>query len=70
MRKDGVVPCLRPAGKTQVPINYEGFTPVSVDTVVVSTQHDESVSQEWLAQVIKEQVIEPVLREENISLDC
>ncbi|MDY5152039.1 methionine adenosyltransferase [Actinotignum urinale] len=70
VRKDGVVQGLRPDGKTQVTINYEGFTPVSVDTVVVSTQHDENVSQEWLAQVIKEQVIEPVLREENISLDC
>ena len=45
-RKSGELSYLRPDGKTQVTVEYEGKTPVRVDTVVVSTQHDAAVSQE------------------------
>ena len=41
VRKNGELPYLRPDGKTQVTVEYEGNVPVRVDTVVVSTQHDE-----------------------------
>jgi S-adenosylmethionine synthetase len=70
VRKDGTIPYLRPDGKTQVSIRYVDDKPVSVETVVVSTQHAPDISQEKLhADVIKE-VIEYIipreLRAENI----
>jgi S-adenosylmethionine synthetase len=62
VRKDGTLPYLRPDGKTQVTIEYdEGDRAVRVDTVVLSTQHSEDVTQEQLAADIKVKVIEPVL---------
>lgn len=53
VRKDGSVPYLRPDGKTQVTVEYDGDTPVRVDAVVLSTQHDEDVT---LAQIRKDMV--------------
>ena len=60
-RKDGTLPWLRPDGKTQVTVQYEDGRPVRVTTVVVSTQHAESISNAELHQAIKEQVIFPSL---------
>ena len=63
VRKEGIIPYLRPDGKTQVSIRYVDDKPVSVETVVVSTQHAPDVSQEKLhADVIRE-VIEYVIPE-------
>jgi S-adenosylmethionine synthetase len=60
VRKDGTVPYLRPDGKTQVTIEYDGVRPVRLDTVVVSSQHAPDVSLEsLLAPDIREHVIEP-----------
>ena len=61
VRKSGLLPYLRPDGKTQVTVEYEGRKPVRVDTVVVSAQHDEHVSQEQLIKDIKEFVIGEVI---------
>ncbi|PPL20571.1 MULTISPECIES: methionine adenosyltransferase [Microterricola] len=61
VRKAGLVDYLRPDGKTQVTIGYEGQIPRSVETVVLSTQHSPKVSQEQLAREINELVIRPVL---------
>ena len=61
VRKSGLLPYLRPDGKTQVTIEYEGRKPVRVDTVVVSAQHDEHVSQEQLIKDIKEFVIGEII---------
>ncbi|MEV4113651.1 methionine adenosyltransferase, partial [Nonomuraea sp. NPDC049695] len=62
VRKTGVVPYLRPDGKTQVTIEYEGDTPVRLDTVVVSTQHAAEIDlKEMLTPDIKEHVVDPVL---------
>lgn len=61
VRKDGTLSYLRPDGKTQVTVEYEGKTPVRVDTVVVSTQHDEKVSQERICADLKKYVIEAIL---------
>ncbi|MER6829982.1 methionine adenosyltransferase [Streptosporangium sp. NPDC000563] len=62
VRKDGTVPYLRPDGKTQVTVEYEGDTPVRLDTVVVSTQHAAEIDlKEMLAPDIKEHVVDPVL---------
>jgi S-adenosylmethionine synthetase len=64
VRKAGVVPYLRPDGKTQVTIEYEDHRPVSVDRVVVAAQHREEVDVETLlAPDVKAEVIDPVLRE-------
>jgi S-adenosylmethionine synthetase len=67
VRKSGLVDYLRPDGKTQVTIGYEGAVPRSVETVVVSTQHSPSISTADLRTVIEDLVIRPVLK--NVPLD-
>ncbi|WP_019535677.1 methionine adenosyltransferase [Paenibacillus ginsengihumi] len=61
VRKNGTLPYLRPDGKTQVTVEYDGDTPVRVDAIVVSTQHSEDVSQEQIHADIKEHVIKPIV---------
>lgn len=61
VRKDGVLDYLRPDGKTQVTVEYEGDKPVRVDTVVVSTQHSPAVSLEQIRMDIIEHVIKPII---------
>ncbi|WEV71886.1 methionine adenosyltransferase [Bifidobacterium sp. ESL0790] len=64
VRKEGIVPHLRPDGKTQVTIEYDDDDrPVRVDTVLVSTQHDPEVTHDWLMEQLQEHVIKPVLEE-------
>ncbi|MPY84391.1 MAG: methionine adenosyltransferase [Actinophytocola sp.] len=64
VRKNGVLPYLRPDGKTQVTIEYAGETPVRLDTVVISTQHAEHIDIDTtLATDLREQVIAPELAE-------
>jgi S-adenosylmethionine synthetase len=64
VRKAGVVPYLRPDGKSQVTIEYEDGRPVRVDTVLLSAQHREEVDREsLLTPDLKEQVVDPVLVE-------
>src|SRR5919108_17473 len=70
VRKAGVVPYLRPDGKTQVSIEYQGGVPTRVDTVLVSAQHREEVDVETLlAPDMKAEVIDPVLREHEIDAE-
>ena len=64
VRKNGTLPYLRPDGKTQVTIEYDGGAAKRVDTVVVSTQHDEQVSLEQIRRDIIAEVIRPVIPEE------
>lgn len=64
VRKEEVLPYLRPDGKSQVTIEYEDGRPVRVDTVLVSTQHHPDISQEELKKDIIKHVIEPVIPEE------
>jgi len=61
VRKTGKLDWLRPDGKTQVSVEYEGDRPVRVDTVVVSTQHDPQATQEQIRSEIVEHVVRPVL---------
>jgi len=63
MRKSGKLPYLRPDGKTQVTVEYDDNQVKHVDTVVVSTQHDEDVTQEQIRQDIIEYVIKPIIPE-------
>ncbi|CCQ95735.1 S-adenosylmethionine synthetase [[Clostridium] ultunense Esp] len=61
LRKSGTLQYLRPDGKTQVTVEYEGDTPVRVDTIVVSTQHDPEVSQEEIRRDLMDHLIRPVV---------
>ncbi|WP_369389934.1 methionine adenosyltransferase [Streptomyces sp. CG1] len=74
VRKDGTVPYLRPDGKTQVTIEYEGSRPVRLDTVVVSTQHASDIDiNSLLTPDIREFVVEHVLSrlaDEGIKLEA
>jgi S-adenosylmethionine synthetase len=68
VRRSGVVPYLRPDGKTQVTIEYEGRKAVRLDTIVVSTQHGPDVDIETLlAPDVREHVIDPVLPDDLAS---
>ena len=68
VRHEGLVDFLRPDGKTQVTIGYEGDRPVSVQTVVVSTQHNPGVSQSDISSAVDQFVISPVL--ESFGFDA
>ncbi len=61
VRKDGTLPYLRPDGKTQVTVEYEGDTPLRIDTVVISSQHDPEVSPEQMRGDFIEKIITPIL---------
>lgn len=61
IRKEGIVEYLRPDGKTQVTIEYENDRPKRVDTIVISTQHSESVSLETIREDLKKHVIDVII---------
>jgi S-adenosylmethionine synthetase len=61
VRKDGTLPWLRPDGKTQVTVEYENGFAKRIDAVVVSSQHDEAVSQKQIVDAIQEEVIKKTL---------
>ncbi|MGF2617527.1 methionine adenosyltransferase [Rossellomorea vietnamensis] len=68
VRKDDVLPYLRPDGKTQVTVEYdENDKPVRIDTIVISTQHHPEVSLERIQRNLKEYVIDPVVPKELID---
>ncbi|MDY6299865.1 methionine adenosyltransferase [Selenomonas bovis] len=67
VRKDGTLPYLRPDGKTQVTILYEDGKPVAVDTIVISTQHDEDVALATIRKDLIEQVIKAVVPADLLS---
>ncbi len=70
VRKSGELPYIRPDGKSQVTVAYdENGKPVSIDAVVVSTQHGEEVTQEQLREDIKNKVILPTLPAEYVNED-
>lgn len=67
VRKEGIIPYLRPDGKTQVSVRYVDDKPVSVETVVVSTQHAPEISQEKLHADVIEEVIKAIIPAELMS---
>ena len=67
VRRENIILGLRPDGKTQVTVEYENNTPIRIDTVVVSTQHDADVELEVLRDEIIKKVIQPVLPSELLD---
>nr|WP_231707519.1 methionine adenosyltransferase [Arthrobacter sp. zg-Y919] len=70
VRKDGTLPYLRPDGKTQVTVGYDGDRPVSVDSVVVSTQHAADLDLEQLRADMVEYVVNPVLAGTDLDISA
>ena len=69
VRKTGLCPWMRPDGKSQVTVVYEDGRPVAVDTIVISTQHDETVTQEEIRRAMIEQVVQAVIPAEWLTAD-
>ncbi len=69
LRKDSILPWLRPDAKSQVTLRYEDGKPVAIDAVVLSTQHDPDVSQADIREAVMELIIEHVLPEEWLHAD-
>ena len=67
VRKEGILSYLRPDGKTQVTVEYEGDKPVRVDTVVISTQHTADIDMETLKKDLKEQVVNYIIPKELLD---
>ncbi len=67
VRKSGEVEFLRPDGKTQVTVGFDGSTPKTIEAVVVSTQHDEGASQADIHEAIKKSVIMPILEQSGLD---
>ena len=68
VRKDGTLSYLRPDGKTQVSVEYdENDKPIRLEAVVLSTQHDEDVTQEQIHEDIKKYVFDPILPQEMVD---
>lgn len=69
VRKEDIHSPLKPDGKTQVTVEYENDTPVRIDTIVVSTQHIASISQNDLRELVMEKVINPIVPAQLMDQD-
>jgi S-adenosylmethionine synthetase len=73
VRKDGTLKWVRPDGKTQVVVEYKkengAMIPLRVHTIVISTQHDENVTNEQIRKDLREQVIAPVVPAQYLTKD-
>ena len=67
VRKDGIINYLRPDGKTQVTVEYEDDKPKRIETILISTQHNEEIDQEQLKKDIKEKVINVIIPKKLID---
>jgi S-adenosylmethionine synthetase len=61
VRKNGTIPFLRPDGKAQVSVKYQDGKPIAIDTIVVSTQHDDNITQKTLHHAVMTEVLEEVI---------
>jgi S-adenosylmethionine synthetase len=67
VRVDGTIPYLRPDGKIQVTVEYEGEQPVRIDTIVCSTQHAEDITLDQIKKDIQQHVIDPVVPQQMLD---
>jgi S-adenosylmethionine synthetase len=70
VRKSGEVSFLRPDGKTQVTVGFEGSTPRTIEAIVVSSQHDDGVSQADIHEAIRASVIMPILEQSGLDFSA
>jgi S-adenosylmethionine synthetase len=70
VRKSGEVSFLRPDGKTQVTVGFEGSTPKTIEAIVVSSQHDDGVSQADIHEAIRASVIMPILEQSGLDFSA
>ncbi|MEX1198784.1 MAG: methionine adenosyltransferase [Pseudohongiellaceae bacterium] len=69
VRRNGTLPWLRPDAKSQLSFRYQDGKPVGIEAVVLSTQHDEEISQDALKEAVMEEIIKPVLPAEWLDAD-
>ncbi len=69
LRKNGALPWLRPDAKSQITLRYDGYKPIAIDSVVLSTQHAPSISHEAIVEAVMENIIKPTLPEEWLNKD-
>ncbi|VAX06233.1 S-adenosylmethionine synthetase [hydrothermal vent metagenome] len=69
VRKNGMLPWLRPDAKSQVSFHYENNKPVGIDAVVLSTQHDPNITQKDIREAVMETIIQPILPKEWLTSD-
>jgi S-adenosylmethionine synthetase len=69
VRKSGELPYLRPDGKTQVTVEYKDGVPVRLDTVLISTQHQDGINVEQIQKDLLERVIKPVMERYILNID-
>jgi S-adenosylmethionine synthetase len=69
VRRSGELPFLRPDGKTQVTLGYDGSVPKTIESVVLSTQHNPEISQGELRELVRAAIIDPVLESTGLSFD-
>ncbi len=69
VRKNQILPWLRPDAKSQVTIRYENAKPVGIHTIVISTQHDPDIDQGTLREAVMEEIIKPVLPQKWLTKD-
>lgn len=69
VRKNGTLPWLRPDAKSQLTFHYVDHKPVAIDAVVLSTQHQEDITQDVLIEAVMDEIIKPVLPSEWITAD-
>jgi S-adenosylmethionine synthetase len=67
VRKEGVIPYLRPDGKSQVTIEYDGDRPVRIDKVLISAQHEPNIPQATIREDVCEKVVHPILPVELVD---
>lgn len=69
LRKNGALPWLRPDAKSQVTLRYEGYKPIAVDSVVLSTQHAANISHSAIVEAVMENIITPIMPAEWLNKD-
>lgn len=67
LRKSGALPWLRPDAKSQITLRYDGFTPIGVESVVLSTQHDPDIKHSAIVEAVMENIINPILPAEWLN---
>ncbi len=67
VRKNGIIPYLRPDGKTQITVEYENYIPKRIDTILISNQHVDGINMEQMKQDIIEKVIKPTIDEKYLD---